>query len=145
MKIRTHENEIFYFISVPYTITDFQALETLQYIPRGANWNDVKNVLFSSSKCETKNQLKHKNQVRNRLFIASKVLEYEGLYLSLRGQHINKNVYINFNKNNENLEIFCLQVTGYLKTRKSLPICMFVVLASGKCDLHIHFTILQEF
>jgi len=27
------------------------------------------------------------------------------------------NVYINFNKNNENLEIFCLQLTGYLITR----------------------------
>ena len=33
-------------------------------------------------------QLKPKNQVRNRLFIESKVLEYEGLYLSLRGEHI---------------------------------------------------------
>ena len=35
-----------------------------------------------------KNQLKHKNQERNRLFIDSYVLEYEGLYLSLRGDHL---------------------------------------------------------
>ena len=55
------------------------------------------------------------------------------------------NVYINFNKNNEKFVIFCLQITGYLNTRKSFPICMFVVMASGKCDLHIHFTFLQEF
>ena len=40
---------------------------------------------------------------------------------------------------------FFLQVTGYLKTRKSFPICMFVVMITGKCDLHIHFTFLQEF
>jgi len=34
--------------------------------------------------------MKHKNQVRNKLFIESKVFEYEGLYLSLRGEHIKK-------------------------------------------------------
>jgi len=39
-------------------------------------------------------------------------------------------VYINFNKNNENLEIFCLNVTVYLNTKKSFLICMFVVMAS---------------
>jgi hypothetical protein len=45
-------NDVFNFISVPYTITDPQSPATLQYIPRGAKWSDVKNVLFSSSKCE---------------------------------------------------------------------------------------------
>jgi len=35
-----------------------------------------------------KNQLNHKNQVRNRLSIDSKILEYEGLYLSLFGENI---------------------------------------------------------
>ena len=40
---------------------------------------------------------------------------------------------------------FFLQITGYLNTRKSFPIYMFIVMASGKCDLHIHFTFLQEF
>ena len=39
-------------------------------------------------------------------------------------------VYINLNNNNENFEIFCLQVTGYLNTRKSFPNCMFVVMAT---------------
>jgi len=55
------------------------------------------------------------------------------------------NVYIKFNKNNGNLEIICLQVTGYFNTRKSFPICMFNVMASGKCDLRIHFNYLHEF
>ena len=32
------------------------------------------------------------------------------------------NIYINFNKNNENLEIYCLHVTGYLKTLMNFPI-----------------------
>jgi len=40
---------------------------------------------------------------------------------------------------------FCLHVTGYLKTKKSFPICKFVVMASGKCELHIYFTFLLEF
>ena len=38
-----------------------------------------------------------------------------------------------------------LKLAGYLNTRKSFPICMLVVMASGKCDLHIHLTFLQEF
>ena len=43
-----------------------------------------------------------------------------------------------------NFEIFCLHVTGYLNTKKSFPICMFVVMASEKCELHTCFTILHE-
>jgi len=43
-----------------------------------------------------------------------------------------------------NFEIFCFHVTGYLNTKKSFPICMFVVMASEKCELHIYFTFLQE-
>jgi len=52
LKFGPHVNVVFDFISVPYTITYLQAPETLWYIPGGAKWNDVKNVLFSSSKCE---------------------------------------------------------------------------------------------
>ena len=49
---------------------------------RGKTW-------FSAPKNSTKaNQLKLKNQLRNRHFIDSYVFEYEGLYLSLRGEHI---------------------------------------------------------
>ena len=33
----------------------------------------------------------------------------------------------------------------YLNTNNSFPICMFVVIASRKCELHIYFTFLQEF
>jgi len=55
------------------------------------------------------------------------------------------NVYINFNIINVNFEIFCLHVSGYLNTNKSFPISMFVVMASGKCELYTYFTFLQEF
>jgi len=37
LNFRPHENEIFYFISVPYTITNFQVPESLKYMPRGVN------------------------------------------------------------------------------------------------------------
>ena len=43
-----------------------------------------------------------------------------------------------------NFEIFCLHVTGYLNTKESIPICMFVVMASGKYELHTYFTFLQR-
>jgi hypothetical protein len=100
---------------------------------------------FQLLKMRKNNQLKHKNQVRNRLFIDSLVFEYEGLCLSLRGDQKKTNVYINLNKNNENLEIIGLQLTGCLNTRKSFPSVMFVGMATVKCDLHINFTFLQEF
>ena len=38
-----------------------------------------------------------------------------------------------------------LHLTGYLNTKNSFPISMFVLLTSGQCDLHIYFTFLQEF
>ena len=38
-----------------------------------------------------------------------------------------------------------LHVTVHLNTRKWFPICMFVGMASGKWELHIQFTFLQEF
>ena len=52
-------------------------------------------------------------------------------------------VYINFNKISMNFEIFCLHVTGYSNTKELFPSCMFVVMASGKCELHTYFTFLQ--
>jgi len=61
---------------------------------------------FYTSQNAKKNHLKHKNQVSNRLFIDSEVFDYEGLYLSFRGEYIKDKVYINFIKKYENLEIF---------------------------------------
>ena len=43
-----------------------------------------------------------------------------------------------------NFEIFCLHVTGYSNTKGSFPICMFVVMSSGKCELHTYYTFLQR-
>ena len=54
---------------------------------------------------KNENQLKHKIQVRNRLFVDSKVFGYDDLYLSLRGEHIKANIYINFIKINVKFEI----------------------------------------
>ena len=105
----------------------------------------MKNVLFSFSKCEKKNQLKHKNQVRNRFILTVSSSSMNDNTCHYVVSTLKTIVYINFIKNNENFEIFCLNVTAYLNTSKSFLIGMFVVLASGKCDLHIHFTFLQEF
>ena len=56
-----------------------------------------------------------------------------------------RNVYINFNKNNEKFGNFCLQITEFLNRMKSFTTCMFVVMVHGKCDLHMYFNFLQEF
>ena len=39
---------------------------------------------------------------------------------------------------------FFLHVTGYLNTKESFPICMFVEMATGKCELHSYFSFLQS-
>jgi len=41
--------------------------------------------------------------------------------------------------------MFCLHLTGYLNTKKSFPISIFVVMASEKYEVHKYFTFLQEF
>ena len=46
-----------------------------------------KRAFSASQNAKNEIHLKHKNQVRNRIF-DSKVFEYEELYLSLRGEHI---------------------------------------------------------
>ena len=39
---------------------------------------------------------------------------------------------------------FFLHLTGYSNTKESFPSCMFVVMASGKCEPHTYFTFLQR-
>jgi hypothetical protein len=51
-EVSTTRNWVFCFISFRYTITYLQTNETLQFITCGKELNGVKNVLFSSSKCE---------------------------------------------------------------------------------------------
>ena len=41
-------------------------------------------------------------------------------------------------------EIICLHITGYLNTKESFPICMFLVMASEKYQLHTYFNSLQR-
>jgi len=69
--------------------------------------------------------------------------------MSLESELKKVNGYLYFNNNdnnnNENIEIFCLHLTGYLKTKKSIPICMFLLMTSAKYELQIYFTFLQEF
>jgi len=54
------------------------------------------------------------------------------------------NGYLNFIKNIEFIELFCLHVNGYLNKKKSFPVIMFILMTSGKCDFQIYFIFLQE-
>ena len=103
----------------------------------------VKNVLYSSQNAKNEGQLIHKNQVRKRILL-SVGLRVWRIILVITWWAQKANVYINFQKNNVNFEIFCFHVTGYLNTKESFPICMFVVMASGNCELHTYFTFLQR-
>jgi len=64
LSYRFHKNEVIDFTSDRYTITDLQAPETRQYIPRGRKWSDVKNVHFSSLKMSKKKSAKAQKSTR---------------------------------------------------------------------------------
>ena len=93
IEICLHVNAFFWFyFSSLYDYRHTTTWKCLVNTSWGAKWSDGKYVHFISSKCEKDNQMKHRNQVLNRLFIDSYVFEYEGLYLSLRGEHIRDNI-----------------------------------------------------
>ena len=52
---------------------------------------------------------------------------------------------LNFNINKENLENFCVQLTGYLNTKKSFSISLFVLITSGNVSYVYNFPTLQQF
>ena len=54
------------------------------------------------------------------------------------------NGYININKYNENLQIF-FTLNRVRKPKDVDSNQMLVLMNSGKCELHIYFTFLQEF
>ena len=145
MKFWPHLKFVSDFISFPYTITDLEAPETLYYIPRGAKLNDVKNVVFSSTKYEKKKKISWN--------IKTKCVTEFYLQLGLRVWRIipviawwahKCQTFTLISIKIMKIDIFFLQGSGYLNTRKSFSIFMFVVMASGKCD-HKYLTIVQEF
>ena len=109
----------------------------------GQNWTMWKTFFFISSKCEKKISRKQTKRVTGILLtVRSRVWRTKPLltwwaYKRQKFTLISIKILRNFK--------FFLQLTGYLNTRNSFPICMFVVMAWGKCDLHIHFTFLQDF
>ena len=101
-----------------------------------------KTCFSASQNAKNESQPKHKNQVEQTFYWQLGLRVWRIILDITWGAH-KRNVYINFNKINVNFEIFCLQLTGYSNTKESFPICMFVVMASGKCELHTYYTFLQ--
>jgi len=56
--------------------------------------------------------------------------------------HESENVYPNFNKSKENLEICPYHLNGILNKKKTFLITMFVLITSGKSELYIYLTFL---
>ena len=104
---------LFQFLTRFLNSTHLKLFSTYLVVQNGRMWK----AWFSAPRnAKKENQLKHKNQVRNRLFVdrSSSMYYYTCNYEVSTSK---KNVYNNFNKNNENLEIFCLGVTVYLNIR----------------------------
>jgi len=115
---------------------------TLHVERNGQKWKTYFSAPLNAKK---KHQLEHKNQIRKWRYLECWVLEYERLYLILGFEHMKVKGYLNFNKNIENVENFCLPLTGYLNTKLSFPNSIFVLMTSWKCVPHIYFTFPQDF
>ena len=112
-------------------------------IHRGAKWSDVNNVLFSSLKCEKKIIWNIKPSAWQTFYWQLGLREWR-VILPLRYEHITVKHLHYFKRSNENLEIFCLHVTGYVNTKKSIPNCIFLLMISWNCAHHIYFSFLQD-
>ena len=88
IEVSIARNEGFYFISVPYTITDLLHLKHFSSYLVWRNGAMGKTCFSATQNAKKKNYLKLVNQVRDRRFIDCYVFEYEKLYSSLRGEHI---------------------------------------------------------
>jgi len=75
-------------------LTLFQFLTrllTTKHLKLLTSWGEMEQCekrAFQLHKLRKKNQLKHKNQCVTDFFIDRYVFEYQGLHLSLRGEHI---------------------------------------------------------
>ena len=127
----------FQFLTQLLTTKDLKPFSTHLVVRNGTMWKRAFQLLKMRKK-EISWNIKTKCVTNFILTVrSSSILEYTCHYVVSTEK---TNVYINFNKNNENLKIF-LQVPGYLNTRKSFPISMFVQMISGKCDSYIfHFS-----
>ena len=132
---------LFHFLSRLLTSNHFNQISKYLVGRNGVMW---KTCFSASQNAKNESQPKHKNQVRNRHLLtvrSSSMKDYTCHYVGITEK---TNVYINFNTIYVNFEIFCLHVTGYSNTNVSFLSCMFVEMASGKCEPHTHFTFLQR-
>ena len=69
IRFESTKMNFFYFVSVPYTITELQPLQYNYYKSRWVKWSDVKTFFSASQNAKNESQLKHKNQVRIRFLL----------------------------------------------------------------------------
>ena len=116
---------------------------TFFVVRNGAMWRSC----FSAPKNAKKNQLKHKTKWITGFLFAGRSSSTNIILVITGWAHKRKTFTLFSIKNNENMEIFCFHVNGYtrINTKMSFPNCMFVLMISWKCALHLYFSFLQEF
>ena len=79
MKIWPYVNEVLNLFQFLSRLLSYNNLKLFSTYPVGRNCAMWKTCFSAPQNAKKENQLKHKNQVRDRLYIDSQVLEYEGL------------------------------------------------------------------
>ena len=118
---------LFLFLTRILTSKYLKLISTYLVVRKGATWLTCYSVPQNAKK---ENQLKHKNQVHNRLFCWQLGLrEWRIILVITRWAH-NSHTFIVISKKIWEIENFFLYVTGNVITKKSIPNCMFVLMFS---------------
>ena len=112
---------LFQFLTRLLTSKHLKLLSTYLVGQNGSMW---KTCFLAPQNAKKENQLKHKNQVHNRLFWQLGLREWRIILVITRWAH-NSQTFLLIKKNNENCEILCLHVTGYVNTKNSISNYMF--------------------
>ena len=127
---------LFQFLTRVLTSNHFSLISTYLVGRNGVMW---KTCFTVSQNAKNESQLKHKNQVRNRLFWQLGFRVWRIILVITWWAHKRQTFTIILIKIMWILKFFCLHVNGYWNRKESFPICMFVVMASGKYELHTFF------
>ena len=127
---------LFQFLTRWLTSKHLKLISTLLVGRNGAMW---KTCFSAPQNAKKENQLKHKNEVRNRHLLTG--LRVWRIVLVITRSAHKRQTFTLISIKIMRIWNFFLHLTFYLNTKESFPICMFVVMASGKCELHTLFNL----
>ena len=131
---------LYQFLTLLLTSEHLKLFSTYLVVENGTMW---KTCFSDAQNAKKKNQQKHKSKCVTDFSLNVRFPVW-WIILVITGLAHERQTFTPISKKKWEIKIFCLHVNDYLNTKKSIPICIFVVMDFGKCELHIYFTFLQN-